>query len=675
MTSAPNKVQACVDKLSIKRNNVFSKMIHSNYDASHKTKLASLCEILYGELPKKTPTILEAEEQMFRDLVYLWFNDNSVIEELHKLFKLSGLCFLHTIRFSFYEDMKSHSIWIHKHSGKSKVKNSTFNAAKYIKSEIQNCKEKVMAIPIGFDFNRTGSHENILFIKLGERNKNGKIIVELERFDPHGALYKNDMLKSYYVNGLMETLGNMLFPSQHYEIKPLIQPVDHCPKLNISGLQGLTINSAYQGSCTTFGILYSILKSINPERAQSEIADDIHKILTKHNNPTLIVRLIINVLTGMLNITKEGQQYYILNHNGEKRKLSTDQEMIINKWIEDVKTNVVIHNGNKYEGKFENGLFVEGTITFAETDYQGRKTYIGKVNKETMQLNDPEGELIFNNDKIYKGNFIDGKITGKGTFYLTKSGQRYEGDFVNGRMTGKGKYYFKNGNVYEGDFNEDDMTGKGIMRFANGLVYEGDFDKDNMTGKGTMRYINGDVYEGDWKEDRKSGMGIMRYDNGNVYEGDWISDVKQGKGITRYANGNMHEGNYLNDRVNGKGTMQYKNGGIYEGDMLADKRIGKGTMRFSNGDVYEGDWKDDQMDGKGTIRFSDGNFYEGHWTKGKYISSTGKVFEEKFKNGIKSDSPLSISSESSKSSKSSESSKSRKSSKSSKSSKSRKSSK
>jgi len=516
-----SKVQTCIDKLSIKRDNVFSKMMHSKFDASQTAKISNLCQILYGELPDASivaPTILEAEEQMFRDLVYLWFNDNSVIEELHKLFKLSGLCFLHTIRFSFYEDMNSHSIWIHKHSGKLKVKNSTFNAAKYIKSEIQNCKEKVMAIPIGFDFNsRTVSHENILFIKLGERNKNGKIIVELERFDPHGALYKNDMLKSYYVNGLMETLGNMLFPSQHYEVKPLIQPVDHCPKLNISGLQGLTNNSAYEGSCTTFGILYSILKSINPERAQSEIADDIHKILLKHNNPTLIVRLIINVLTGMLNITKEGQEYYILKHNGEKRKLATDQGMIVNKWIEDVKTNVVIHNGNKYEGKFENGLFVEGTITFAETASELRKTYTGKINKDTIQLNDPEGDLIWKDGKRYKGSFIDGKMTGKGVLHLRAANQRYEGDFIDGRMTGKGKYYFKNGNIYEGDFNGDDMTGKGIMRFANGLVYEGDFYKDDMTGKGIMRYANGDVYEGDWKDDKKYGKGIMRYANGDVY--------------------------------------------------------------------------------------------------------------------------------------------------------------
>ena len=644
-----SKIQTCIDKLSIKRDNVFSKMIHSKFDASHTAKIANLCQILYGELPivaSKNANV-EAEEQMFRDLVYLWFNDNSVIEELHKLFKLSGLCFLHTIRFSFYEDMKSHSIWIHKHSGKSKVKNSTFDQAKYIKSEIQNCKEKVMAIPIGFDFNRTVSHANVLFIKLGERNKNGKIIVELERFDPHGALYKNDMLKSYYVNGLVETLGNMLFPSQHYEIKPLIQPVDHCPKLNISGLQGLTNNSAYEGSCTTFVILYSILKSINPERAQSEIADDIHKILLKHNNPTMIVRLIINVLTGMLNIKKEGQEYYILRHNGEKRKLATDQGMIVNKWIEDVKTNVVTHNGNKYEGKFENGLFVEGTITFAETASELRKTYTGKINKDTIQLNDPEGDLIWKDGKRYKGSFIDGKMTGKGVLHLRAANQRYEGDFVNGMMTGKGKYYFKSGNIYEGDFTEDDMTGKGIMRFANGHVYKGDFYKDDMTGKGIMRYANGDVYEGDWIADKMTGKGAMRFKNkdfyegdfvdgkqtgkgiyyfedGNVYDGDWLEDEMSGKGKYYFKNGNVYEGDFDKDDMTGKGIMRYDNGDVYEGDWIADKMTGKGIMRYQNGNVYEGDWKDNQMNGKGILRYQNGDVYEGEFIKGIFKKTSIK---------------------------------------------------
>ena len=39
--------------------------------------------------------------------------------------------------------------------------------------------------------------------------------------------------------------------------------------------------------------------------------------------------------------------------------------------------------------------------------------------------------------KIYQGDFVDGKSTGKG-IYTWANGDKYEGDFVDGKSTGKG---------------------------------------------------------------------------------------------------------------------------------------------------------------------------------------------------------------------------------------------
>jgi len=655
-----SKVQTCINKLSIKRDNVFSKMMHSKFDASHAAKIANLCQILYGDLPIVAPTILEAEEQMFRDLVYLWYNNHSVIEELYHLFKLSGLCFLHGIHLSFGEEEENESIQIIKHLGKSKIKLRQFDPVVYMKTEIRNCQEKFMAIPITFKFNGAKAfHANILFIKVEGRNKNEKRIVEMERFEPHGSTYVNESL-SYRINSKMHSLGNSLFPSQHYDVKQLVKPIDHCP--TIKGLQNLTAGSAYEGSCTIFAMLYAILKSINPERTQSEIADDIYKILLKHNNPTMIVRLIVNVLTGMLNITKEGSHYYIVSHTGEKRELTTNQETIVNAWINDVGTNVVMHRGNKYEGKFEDGQFVEGTITFAETNSAGRKTYTGKINKETIQLNDPEGELIWKDGKRYKGSFIDGKMTGKGIF-IHSDGEIYEGDFLNDLYHGKGDYRSQDGETYVGDWINNRKHGKGIYHFEDGNVYDGDWIEDEMSGKGKYYYKSGNVYDGDWIEDEMSGKGKYYYKSGNVYEGDFDKDYIWGKGTMRYVDGRIYEGDWKKDKITGKGLMRYANGDVYEGDWLNNKITGKGIMRFSNGNSYEGYWKDDLMDGKGKYTKANGEVLEGDFVKGIY-KMTSPAAKNTTRKSRRSRSPkaekANDSSESSNSSKSSKSRNSRK---------------
>lgn len=520
-------VQECVEKLSIKRGNIFSKLMYSNFDTTHATKLENLCQILYGESSTIETTL---DTKLFNNLIHLWFNTNSVIEELYHLFRLSGLCFLHEIIFTFQlttsyiknangkwsnsNNITSKSTVIMlKHVGKS-IKTSLFNPSKYKKNQIDNCQKNFMAIPFSFSFeNNPTGHANILFIKVGEK-KDEKIPVELERFEPHGSVFIHNENKNNIVNEAMQDLANKLFPNQYYDVKPLVKPIDHCP--NIKGLQNLTKDSIFEGSCTTFSMLYAILKLINPERSQSEIADDIHKILQKNNNPVLIVRLIINVLTRLLNITKEGEHYYIQGHTGKKRQIQTQTEENVNDWIKNIETSSIMNRDKKYEGKFENGLFVEGTITFSKNKSESRKFYKGKVNKETMQMNDPNGELVWKNGNKYIGNFVDGNMTGKGIMYFVNKDVYAGGDWVDA--------------VYEGDFLNGIFHGNGIMkyaRYANGDVYEGEWKKIRFSIS-RYRYVNGDVYE-------KSGKGIMKYANGDVYEGEWKDNEKFDMGMYRYG--------------------------------------------------------------------------------------------------------------------------------------------
>ena len=67
--------------------------------------------------------------------------------------------------------------------------------------------------------------------------------------------------------------------------------------------------------------------------------------------------------------------------------------------------------------------------------------------------------------KIYQGDFVDGKSTGKG-IYTWANGDKYKGDWVNGNRTGKGSFNWVSGNKYVGDFLDNMTNGKGILTLS-----------------------------------------------------------------------------------------------------------------------------------------------------------------------------------------------------------------
>ena len=576
-------VEQCVDKLSIKPAN--AEGINSEEILQHNEKLAKLCQILYGPNLPEPSTDLEGDKELFKQLIHLWFNDKSVIEEIYHLFKMSGLCFLHEIYFNLLSNLPSNSllsnitnwlnnlflsneIYILKHIGKKNYKVKVFDASKYKTNQIDKCEQQTMAIKISFVFdykifNKNYGHANILFIKLGETNSDGKIPVESEWFEPHGSKYLNDENKSNIIKQVMEKLIVLLFSDEKYSIQPMVLPIYHCP--DIRGLQELTYDSAFSGSCEIFSMLYAILKLLNPERSQSEISDDIYKILKKNNNPASIIKIIIDVLIGLLNITKQNDKYYIKSHDGKKRflnlKLTSVNEMIAKINSGEPKLSITDESGNTYEGNYENGLIVKGTLTFSEKD-TNYKEYTGEFNN-LRQMNG-EGQMIHKNGDVHKGDFKNGKITGKGK--LTKeNGDVYEGDFFDGKITGKGKLTKENGDVYEGDFFDGKITGKGKLTKENGDVYEGDFKNGKMHGKGILTQENGDVYEGDFEIGKKTGEGKLSWANGDVYEGDFFHGNITGEGKLKRANGYVYEGDFVNGEENGKEKLTRVDGS-YEGD-------------------------------------------------------------------------------------------------------------
>ena len=68
----------------------------------------------------------------------------------------------------------------------------------------------------------------------------------------------------------------------------------------------------------------------------------------------------------------------------------------------------------------------------------------------------------------------------------------YQGEFVDGKSTGKGIYTWANGDKYEGDWVNGYRTGKGTLTTSSGMRYVGKF-LNNMQTKGTLYFPNGDL--------------------------------------------------------------------------------------------------------------------------------------------------------------------------------------
>jgi hypothetical protein len=144
-------------------------------------------------------------------------------------------------------------------------------------------------------------------------------------------------------------------------------------------------------------------------------------------------------------------------------------------------------------------------------------------------------------------------------FYRTKN-YTYKGQFINGKKSGKGKMEnFGRKSVYEGEFNNDMKEGYGIEKFNDGTVYKGYYKNNLKHGKGELslkKEKNISVYTGEFKEGKICGKGKFIWDNKKQYEGDWENNEISGFGILT-ENDIKHIGYFSKDKKEGYGASFY----------------------------------------------------------------------------------------------------------------------
>ena len=127
------------------------------------------------------------------------------------------------------------------------------------------------------------------------------------------------------------------------------------------------------------------------------------------------------------------------------------------------------------------------TITIA----QGLCFYTGELNEKGMP--DGEGEAQFEDGRVYKGTFVDGKLQGKG-YFVYDNGDTFSGSFVNDHFD-TGKYTVKqDGSYFVGSFNQSGQPQAGTWYDKNGQLLQTVKSKNSSTSTSKQSSSKTDSY-------------------------------------------------------------------------------------------------------------------------------------------------------------------------------------
>lgn len=135
---------------------------------------------------------VEVINTQFTKLLHLWFNDNAILHEIYKHLSSVGLCILKEIVIWKNIENTNQTMYVIAHNYgyddmDKLVKHhftSYLNEEMYYNTQIKECRNNIMAIPIKiYNNNDPMAHANMLIVKK-QTNKRIKILVEC--FEPFG---------------------------------------------------------------------------------------------------------------------------------------------------------------------------------------------------------------------------------------------------------------------------------------------------------------------------------------------------------------------------------------------------------------------------------------------------------------------------------------------------------
>lgn len=178
-------------------------------------------------------------------------------------------------------------------------------------------------------------------------------------------------------------------------------------------------------------------------------------------------------------------------------------------------------------------------------------------------------------DMGYRGEIIDGKITGRGRTEQQNGLTAYDGEYSDGKREGFGSYYYKDGSLcYAGFWHDDKKNGLGV----------------------SFRDSDHALHIAKWQNGQPGGVVSLFDSEGNLrFGGRIVNGKKEGAGVSiNQADGTVFVGKWENGQPTGLGSSFDCDGNLlYYGGWKDGKREGHGTEFDPNGGiVFDGEWKD-----------------------------------------------------------------------------------
>ena len=184
--------------------------------------------------------------------------------------------------------------------------------------------------------------------------------------------------------------------------------------------------------------------------------------------------------------------------------------------------------------------------------------YKGSINLLNNKKCGP-GELLFSDGSQKNGYFYEDNFVGWNTF-IDKNGTIFVGLFNNDKLNGKGiKYIYENDHLYKGDFVNGLRHGFG-KDYRNNVRYEGEFLNDKKSGKGQIMFISGDEYKGEFYDNKFNGYGRYKWKNGEEYIGHYLNGKFHGEGLHKWGINEYYKGQFVNGIRQGKGEIGFSGG-------------------------------------------------------------------------------------------------------------------
>ena len=156
-----------------------------------------------------------------------------------------------------------------------------------------------------------------------------------------------------------------------------------------------------------------------------------------------------------------------------------------------------------------------------------------------------------------------GEINGSG--FVEDDTFNYRGEFLQGKLHGYGSWHSKTkGTSYQGFFKHDKFHGFGILSNPNGAFY-GEFVNGSKSGYGIEDdAISGNKYIGMWQDGKRHGAGILITMDGSYFEGIFANNNLSGDGLAIFPNNSYYIGEVTIDGPNGAGSLYLPDAEIIE---------------------------------------------------------------------------------------------------------------